>query len=209
MQTAAAACPAPAARRSPTTGPAARARPARSTRARASPPRPQAFASWPASPASAAAAWASSLASLVRRPCSPHPRDRLTRLHRDPFELPFLIMAPAHPRGIARLRIEQHHVRGGDGRRELDDPALALRRRGALVLLHHVHALHDDPELLRVDVEDLAFFALVFAADDADDIALGDVELVALGDPARLAPRLLVNERLHIRSLPARATRSS
>src|SRR5213083_534109 len=121
MQTAAAACPAPAARRSPTTGPAARARPARATRARALPPRPQAFASWPASPASAAAAWASSLFSLVRWPCSPHPR------------------------GIARLRIEQHHVRGGDGRRELDDPALALRRRGALVLLHHVHALHHDP----------------------------------------------------------------
>src|SRR2546428_334871 len=149
--------------------------------------------------------------SLSGPPSLSHPRDRLTRLDGHALDGAVLVAAAAHPRGLARFRVEQHHVRRGDRRRELDDPALRLGGGGALVLLHDVHALDHDPELLGVHVQDLALAPAVVAADHAHPVALGDVELVArrLSLAAPSPSALLEDERLHFRSPPARATRSS
>src|SRR5262249_40934009 len=124
--------------------------------------------------------WAPWVFVLSRQPWLSHSRNRLARLHGHALQLAFLVMAPPPPRPPPPPSGRQHHVGGRDGRGELDDPALALRRRGALVLLHDVHPLYHHPELLRMDVEDLAFLAAVLAADHAHHVALGDMQLVPL-----------------------------
>src|SRR2546430_8802618 len=45
-------------------------------------------------------------------------------------------------RRLSRLGVEQHHFRRRERCGQLDDAALLVRRGGALVLLHDVHALH-------------------------------------------------------------------
>src|SRR2546430_973283 len=147
---------------------------------------------------------------LSSRAFLPHPRDRLAGLDRDPLHRPVLVAPASHARGLPRLRVEEHHVGRRDRRRKLDDPALASGRAGrALVLLHDVHALHHDPELLGVHPQDLAFLPAVLAADHAHRVPFGHVQLVALGLAAPLPATLAIDQRPHLRSPPARATRSS
>src|SRR5205814_8840390 len=83
------------------------------------------------------------------------------------------------------------------------------RAGGALVLLHDVHALHHDPELLGVHPEDLPFLPAMLPADHPHGVPFGDMQLVALGLAAPLPAALAIDQRSHVRSPPARATRSS
>src|SRR5438128_2096492 len=125
--------------------------------------------------------------------------DRLARLDRDPLNGAVLVPAAPHARRLARLGIQQHHVRRRDRRGKLDDPALPTRLRCALVLLHDVDALHHDPKPLGVDMEDFPFLAPVLAPDHADSIAFAQVQLVTQRLPAPDAAALLVDQRLHVR----------
>src|SRR6266568_4112420 len=119
-----------------------------------------------AAPGSAAPATFGSR-SLVSAILLSHPGDRLAGLDRDPLHRPLLVPAPPDAGRLPRPRVEQHHVRRRVG------------RGSPLVLLHDVHALHDDPELLGIDVEDFAFLAAVLTRNHAHRVALGDVQLVA------------------------------
>src|SRR2546426_524488 len=67
------------------------------------------------------------------------------------------------------------------------------------------------PKEFRVeDAEHFPFLAAMLARDHAHRVALGDVHLVALGlAGVGAGAALLVDERLHVRSPRARATRSS
>src|SRR6266568_3670659 len=153
-----------------------------------------------AAPGSAAPATFGSR-SLVSAILLSHPGDRLAGLDRDPLHRPLLVPAPPDAGRLPRPRVEQHHVRRRDGGGKFDDPALLVGRGSPLVLLHDVHALHDDPELLGIDVEDFAFLAAVLTRNHAHRVALGDVQLVArrLASGDAGAPALLVDERLHLR----------
>src|SRR5690349_355862 len=143
-------------------------------------------------------------------------RDRFARLHGETLLRAVFIDATTHARRVTRLGIEQHHVRGVDRGREIDDPALLLGATRLAMALHDVDALDRHATGLGVDADDLAFLALVVAAKDTNGVALGDVQLRALG-VVRVAlaidhPRavgLPVFVDTHIRSPQAPATRSS
>src|SRR5205823_14813931 len=139
-----------------------------------------------------------------------HARNRLAGLDRDPLRRSIFVQAPPHPGRLARLGVEQHHFRRRERGGQLDNAALLVRRGGALVLLHDVHALHHHPELLGVHVQHFALFPPMLARDHPHRVAFGDVQLVALGLPRPgAAAALLEDERLHVRSPRARATRFS
>src|ERR1051325_1956297 len=79
----------------------------------------------------------------------------------------------AHAGALARLRVERHHLAGGERRFDLEDPARTLRRRGKM-LLHEIDPLHDDHAALGHDAYDLALLALVVAADHDDAVAFAN-----------------------------------
>src|ERR1700744_6283583 len=83
----------------------------------------------------------------------------------------------ADPRGLAVLRIDQHHIRHVDRALALDHAATALagsRLGGALMALDHVQALDGEPLLLGHDGQHRAGLAAVLAADDHHLVALAD-----------------------------------
>src|SRR5690348_1903849 len=101
-------------------------------------------------------------------------RNRFAALDADAFLRAILVEAHARPRRIAALRIDQHHVGDVNRRLHLDDPALLLGRARLAVLLHDVHALHDDATLLRVDADHFPALPLVVAAHDLHLVAAHD-----------------------------------
>src|SRR5687767_4072935 len=84
--------------------------------------------------------------------------------------------------GLARVRVDQHHVGDVDRTFHLDDPTELLRALGvaqrarAGVALDDVRALDVDLLLLRVHTQHAAGPALVLAGDDADGVVLADLD---------------------------------
>src|SRR5688500_309576 len=98
---------------------------------------------------------------------------------------PTALTLDPHARRVARLRVQQHHVRDVDRALALDHAALsglgALRvaqHHRALVALLDVQPLDVDLVLLHVDAQDLAGLALVLAGDDLDQIVAADLRPV-------------------------------
>src|SRR6185503_14005226 len=88
-------------------------------------------------------------------------------------------------RGVARLRVEQHHVRDVDRALALDHAALGglgplrvAQHHRALGALLDVEALDEDLLLAKVDAQHLAGLALVLAGDDLDEVVAADLRAV-------------------------------
>src|SRR5579875_3664191 len=90
-----------------------------------------------------------------------------------------VIAAEACPGRLLAVRVDQRHVADMDGGLLVDDAALLGAPPPLIVhlgvLLDHVHALHQQALLVRVDRDDRALPALVTAGDDDHAIALPDL----------------------------------
>src|SRR5262249_3338086 len=79
--------------------------------------------------------------------------------------------ADLHARGLARLRIDGHHLRHVKGRLFRDLPALLVARRRTLMARHDVDAFDDDAILVTKESRDAPLLALVAPADDLHEVA--------------------------------------
>src|SRR5690606_14004313 len=104
-------------------------------------------------------------------------RDGPAGLRGDALLLALGVALRAHAGGLARRRVEEHHVGGVDRGLEGDDPPLGVDRGGLAVALAEVDPLDHHAVRLAVHADDAPLLAALVAAQDADDVALADVAL--------------------------------